>query len=61
MSGQSPKLLDWVRQAIRRDHHFIHTEEASINWKTVLVFIPPEGRYCWFNYVNKVSCLPKPS
>lgn len=32
MSGQPPKLLDQVRQAIRRKHYSIRTEEAYLNW-----------------------------
>ena len=28
----SPKLLDRVRQAIRRKHYSIRTEDAYVNW-----------------------------
>ena len=38
MSRRQPKLLDQVRQAIRRNHYSIRTEEAYVNWIKRYIF-----------------------
>jgi site-specific recombinase XerD len=41
MTGNPPRLLDLVRQAIRRKHYSIRTEEAYVNWiKRFILFHP---------------------
>jgi hypothetical protein len=48
LSPQKPKLLDQVRQAIRRRHYSDKTEKAYIHWiKRYIFFITSDIREKW--------------